>query len=48
MVCDALYILGQEQDLCPKMDEVEKQVRDLPEDPDCKIIAFSDGCACWY
>ena len=42
MVCDTLYILGKDQDPCPKMDEIEKLVPELLEDPDCKIIIFSE------
>ncbi len=42
MVCDSLYILGGERDPCPKMDEIEKLVPDLLEDPESKIIVFSE------
>ncbi len=42
MVCDTPYILGREQNPCPKMDELERLVPDLLEDPDCKIIIFSE------
>ena len=42
MVCDTLYILGKDQNPCPKMDEIEKLVPELLEDPDCKIIIFSE------
>ncbi len=42
MVCDTLHILGGEDDACPKMDEIEKLVPDLLDDPECKIIVFSE------
>ena len=42
MVCDTLYILGGDADECPKMDEIEKLIPDLMEDPQCKIIVFSE------
>ena len=42
MVCDSLYILGGENDSCPKMDEIEKLIPDLLDDPGCKIIVFSE------
>ena len=42
MVCDTLYILGGDADECPKMDEIEKLIPDLLEDPQCKIIVFSE------
>ena len=42
MVCDTLYILGGEEEDCPKMDEIEKLVPDLLDDPGCKIIIFSE------
>ncbi len=42
MVCDSLYILGKDQNPCPKMDEIENLVPELLEDPDCKIIIFSE------
>ena len=42
MVCDTLYILGRDDDDCPKMDEIEKLIPDLLHDPGCKIIVFSE------
>ncbi len=42
MVCDTLYILGGDDDACPKMDEIEKLIPDLLDDPGCKIIVFSE------
>ncbi|MDE0174437.1 MAG: DEAD/DEAH box helicase [Defluviicoccus sp.] len=42
MVCDTLHILGAKQDGCPKMDEIEKLVPDLLDDPECKIVVFSE------
>ena len=42
MVCDTLYILGGEEDSCPKLDEIEKLIPDLLENPQCKIIVFSE------
>ncbi len=42
MVCDSLYILGREKDSCPKLEEIERLVPDLLDDPECKIIIFSE------
>ena len=42
MVCDAPYILGGDEADCPKMDEIEKLIPDLLDDPGCKIIVFSE------
>ena len=42
MVCDTLHILGARQDSCPKMEEIEKLVPDLLDDPQCKIVVFSE------
>ena len=42
MVCDTLHILGAKQDSCPKMEEIEKLVPDLLDDPECKIVVFSE------
>lgn len=42
MVCDTLQILGARQDSCPKMDEIEKLVPDILDDPQCKIVVFSE------
>ena len=42
MVCDTLHILGDRQDGCPKLEEVEKLVPDMLDDPDCKIVVFSE------
>ena len=42
MVCDTLYILGGDDDSCPKMNEIEKLIPDLLDDPACKIIVFSE------
>ncbi len=42
MVCDTPYILDDAHDDCPKMDELEKLVPELLEDPDRKIIIFSE------
>ncbi len=42
MVCDTLHILGAEQDIYPKMEEIEKLVPDILDDPECKIIVFSE------
>ncbi len=42
MVCDTPYILGDEHRDCPKLEEFEKLVPELLEDPDRKIIVFSE------
>ena len=42
MVCDTPYILDGAHDDCPKMEELEKLVPELLEDPDRKIIIFSE------
>ena len=42
MVCDTPYILGGDEADCPKMDEIEKLIPDLLDDPGCKIIVFSE------
>ena len=42
MVCDTPYILDDAHDDCPKMEELEKLVPELLEDPDRKIIIFSE------
>ena len=42
MVCDTPYILEDKPHACPKMDEFERLVPDLLDDPDRKIIVFSE------
>ena len=42
MVCDTPYILGDECRDCPKMEEIERLLPDLLEDPERKIIVFSE------
>ena len=42
MVCDTPYILGDENRDCPKMEEIERLLPDLLEDPERKIIVFSE------
>ena len=42
MVCDTPYILGDECRDCPKMEEIERLLPDLLEDPGRKIIVFSE------
>ncbi len=42
MICDTPYILGDENRDCPKMEELEKLLPDLLEDPERKIIIFSE------
>ena len=42
MVCDTPYILDSESHDCPKMDEIERLLPDLLEDPGRKIIIFSE------
>ena len=42
MVCDTPYILGDECRDCPKMEEIERLLPDLLEDPGRKVIVFSE------
>ena len=42
MVCDTPYILGDENRDCPKMEEIERLLPDLLDDPERKIIIFSE------
>ena len=42
MVCDTPYILGDENRDCPKMEEMERLLPGLLEDPRRKIIVFSE------
>ena len=42
MICDTPWILGDENRDCPKMEEIERLLPDLLEDPERKIIVFSE------
>ena len=42
MVCDTPYILEDKPHACPKMDEIERLLPDLLNDPGRKIIVFSE------
>ena len=42
MICDTPYILGDENRDCPKMEEIERLLPDLLDDPERKIIVFSE------
>ena len=42
MICDTPYILGDESRDCPKMEEIERLLPDLLDDPERKIIVFSE------
>ena len=42
MVCDTPYILDDKPYECPKMEELERLLPDLLDDPGCKIIVFSE------
>ncbi len=42
MVCDTPAILDGEPHECPKMDELERLLPDLLDDPGCKVIVFSE------
>ena len=42
MVCDTPYILDDQSRDCPKMEEMERLLSDLLEDPERKIIVFSE------
>ena len=42
MVCDTPWILGGEGRECPKMEEIDRLLPNLLEDPERKIIVFSE------
>jgi hypothetical protein len=42
MICDTPAILDPTCRVCPKLEELEGVLTDLLEDPDCKIIVFSE------
>ena len=42
MICDTTYILGDDNGDCPKLEEIERLFPDLLEDPQRKIIVFSE------
>ncbi len=42
MMCDTPYILDQNVRDCPKLDELERVIEDMLEEPDGKIIIFSE------
>ena len=42
MVCDTPFILDGQRHECPKMDEIERLLPDLLDDPERKIIIFSE------
>ncbi len=42
MVCDTNYILDSESRACPKLDELEKILDECREDPEVKILIFSE------
>ena len=42
MVCDTPYILDQNVRDCPKLEELERVLEDMLEDPTAKIIIFSE------
>ncbi len=42
MICDTPYILDGRTRECPKMDEIARLLPDLLDDPDRKIIVFSE------
>ena len=42
MICDTTYILGDDSGDCPKLEEIERLFPDLLEDPQRKIIVFSE------
>ena len=42
MICDTPWILGDENRDCPKMEEMERLLPDLLDDPERKIIVFSE------
>jgi hypothetical protein len=42
MVCDTNYILNPEQRACPKLHELEKILEECRDNPDVKVIVFSE------
>ena len=42
MICDTPYILDETARECPKMEEIERLLPDLLDDPERKIIIFSE------
>ena len=42
MICDTPYILDGRRHECPKMEEIERLLPDLMDDPERKIIIFSE------
>ena len=42
MICDTPYILDGRRHECPKMEEVERLLPDLMDDPERKVIIFSE------
>ncbi len=42
MTCDSAYILNQKKRRSPKLDELERLLDELLDDPGCKIIIFSE------
>ena len=42
MICDTPYILDGRRHDCPKMEEIERLLPDLMDDPERKIIIFSE------
>ncbi|MCY4306359.1 MAG: DEAD/DEAH box helicase [Aestuariivita sp.] len=42
MICDTPYILDQDVRDCPKLEELERVLEDMLEDPTAKIIIFSE------
>lgn len=42
MVCDTNFILDPRDRICPKLDELEKILEECRENPDVKVIVFSE------
>ena len=42
MVCDTNYILDPEDRACPKLAELEKLLEECRDNPDVKVIVFSE------
>ena len=42
MVCDTNYILNPEHRACPKLAELEKILEECRENPETKVIVFSE------
>jgi hypothetical protein len=42
MICDTNYILDPEDRACPKLDELGKLLEECRDNPDVKVLVFSE------